>query len=361
MYQNLIKPGVTWVALSLPLFVAASGAIADEYGDQLKKTLTSDAPGSADNPLLGRYGGSFVLSQTKKPFDELVLPAGPALGKSYSDPKWDKLERAEGQVTRSIYLVPEERSTLEISRNFTEALKAKGFATEFECAGENCGEAFPSLKYRWNAKETQVIGANYDKMRYSVIPAVFEEVKDLRYALMKKTAPEGASLIGVYTVIMTGGTNGNLSDALKNTTQILLESVEPKAMERKITTVSAEEIGSKLGAEGRAVFYGIYFDFDKAELKQESEPQLLEMAKLLKSDSKLKVYITGHTDNKGTLDYNLGLSDKRANAVAAALASKYGIDAKRLTPKGLGPLAPLASNASEDGQAKNRRVELVLQ
>jgi outer membrane protein OmpA-like peptidoglycan-associated protein len=85
------------------------------------------------------------------------------------------------------------------------------------------------------------------------------------------------------------------------------------------------------------------------------------MAKLLKSDAKVKVYITGHTDNKGGLDYNLGLSDKRAKAVVAALVSKYGIEAARLTPKGLGPLAPIASNATEDGQAKNRRVEMVLQ
>ena len=71
--------------------------------------------------------------------------------------------------------------------------------------------------------------------------------------------------------------------------------------------------------------------------------------------------IIGHTDNKGTLDYNLGLSGRRADAVVKALAAKYGIDAKRLTSRGLGPLAPIASNRSEEGQAKNRRVEMVEQ
>ncbi|MFA5120799.1 OmpA family protein [Zavarzinia sp.] len=350
------------VAAALLSCVAAQAALADdEIEPRLKKVLTSDAPKSADNPLTGRYGGSVILSQTKKPFDELLLPSSPALGKSYSSPAWDKRERAEGQVTRTIYLINEERSTLEVLRNFTDALTAKGFEIAFQCAAEDCGEAFPSLKYSWDNKQALVVGSGYDNARQSFIPAVFDYVKDVRYALLKKVAPEGTSLVGVYTVVMTGGSNGNISHALTNTTQVLLEVVEPKPMERRIETVKAAEIGSKLGGEGRVVFYGIYFDFDKAELKPESEPQLAEMAKFLTDNPTAKVYVTGHTDNKGGLDYNLALSERRAKAVVAALVSKYGIAPARLTPKGLGPLAPLASNASEDGQAKNRRVEMVLQ
>nr|WP_316654566.1 OmpA family protein [uncultured Gellertiella sp.] len=329
--------------------------------DKFKATMTVDAPGSADNPLTGRYGGSFILSQTKKPFDELSLPSAAAAGKSYSEPHWDKVEKAEGQVTRSIYIVPEERSTLEVIRNYADALKAKGFDSAFECSNDECGEAFPSLKYRWDAKQTLVVGAGYDDTRNRMIPAMFDYVRDIRYALMKKSGPEGVSLVGIYTVVMTGGANGDISDALKNTTQVLLESVEPKAMEAKITTVAAAEIGSKLSTDGRAAFYGIYFDFDKAELKPESDPQLAEMAKALAADPAMKVYITGHTDNKGKLDYNLDLSARRAKAVVAALARRFDVAAARMTPKGLGPLAPIASNATEEGQAKNRRVEMVVQ
>ena len=114
-------------------------------------------------------------------------------------------------------------------------------------------------------------------------------------------------------------------------------------------------------AEGRAVFYGILFDFDKAEVKPESEGQLAEMAKFLQANAAARVFIVGHTDNKGTLDYNVGLSSRRAEAVVKALSSKYGVDARRLTPRGLGPLAPVTSNRNEDGRAKNRRVEMVEQ
>ena len=85
------------------------------------------------------------------------------------------------------------------------------------------------------------------------------------------------------------------------------------------------------------------------------------MANLLKSTPGLKVFIVGHTDNKGAFAYNTDLSQRRAEAVAKALAAKHGIAADRMVAKGVGPLSPLAPNDNEDGQAKNRRVELVRQ
>jgi OmpA-OmpF porin, OOP family len=75
----------------------------------------------------------------------------------------------------------------------------------------------------------------------------------------------------------------------------------------------------------------------------------------------LKVNVVGHTDNVGTIDANMKLSQARATAVVAALTSKYGITAIRLKAYGVGPLAPVAGNKTDDGKAKNRRVELVEQ
>ena len=112
---------------------------------------------------------------------------------------------------------------------------------------------------------------------------------------------------------------------------------------------------------GKAAVYGIYFDTGKAEIKPESEPALKEIAKLLQADPKLKLYVVGHTDNSGGLDYNMKLSKDRADAVVKALTGKYGIAASRLSAFGVGPLAPVASNQTEEGRAKNRRVELVAQ
>jgi len=134
--------------------------------------------------------------------------------------------------------------------------------------------------------------------------------------------------------------------------------VEEEAMEQEIVA-NAETWRKDLSSEGHVAVYGIYFDTDQAVIKPESEPALQEMAKLLAGDPKLSVFIVGHTDNTGTFEHNLKLSDARANAVAAALTTTHKIAAARLSASGVGPLAPVASNESEEGRAKNRRVELV--
>jgi OmpA-OmpF porin, OOP family len=96
-------------------------------------------------------------------------------------------------------------------------------------------------------------------------------------------------------------------------------------------------------------------------LKPESRPQLAEMAKLLKAHPALKVHIVGHTDNQVGVPANLALSQQRADAVVAALVQENQLDPKRMTARGLGSFAPVASNSVEAGCAKNRRVELVEQ
>jgi outer membrane protein OmpA-like peptidoglycan-associated protein len=135
--------------------------------------------------------------------------------------------------------------------------------------------------------------------------------------------------------------------------------VRVKAMEQSIV-VSAEQIAKDIGAGGKVVFYGIYFDTDKAIIRPESGPTLEEMAKWLKANAASKVYIIGHTDMQGAPDHNQKLSRERAASVVAALAGQHGIAKERLGAEGVGPFAPVASNADEAGRAKNRRVEMVL-
>lgn len=137
-----------------------------------------------------------------------------------------------------------------------------------------------------------------------------------------------------------------------------LTIVERAAMDQ-VVTADAASLASAIGNTGRVALYGIYFDFDKADLKPESKPALDEIAKLLTQDPQLKLYVVGHTDNAGEIGYNMNLSQARAAAVVKALVSGYAIDAGRLKPYGVGPLSPVASNTSEEGRAKNRRVELV--
>ena len=103
------------------------------------------------------------------------------------------------------------------------------------------------------------------------------------------------------------------------------------------------------------------FDTGKADIQPASKASLDQIGALLKQQTALKLHVVGHTDNVGTLPANLDLSKRRADAVAAALAKDYGIAKDRLTANGVGSLAPVASNSSDAGKAKNRRVELVLQ
>ena len=147
----------------------------------------------------------------------------------------------------------------------------------------------------------------------------------------------------------------------KDRVAVLLDVVEDKPMETKMVTVDAAKMAKDIAATGRVALYGLYFDTDKADLKPESAPSLAEIAKLLKAEPNLKVFIVGHTDNQGGVDSNVTLSQRRAEAVVATLVKDYRIDAKRLAAKGVANFAPVTSNDAETGRAKNRRVEMVVQ
>jgi OOP family OmpA-OmpF porin len=141
----------------------------------------------------------------------------------------------------------------------------------------------------------------------------------------------------------------------------VVQVMEPKAMESGKVVMDLDALRRSLQNEGKIALYGIYFDTGKAALKPESKAQLDEMAKLLKNDANLKVYIVGHTDNQGALENNRTLSKQRAEAVRNALAIEYKVDPARMQAEGLANLSPVASNSAETGRARNRRVELVVQ
>lgn len=113
-----------------------------------------------------------------------------------------------------------------------------------------------------------------------------------------------------------------------------------------------------LAAHEVADVYGVYFSFARADIRKQSEPVLSEIAAVLKANPQWKLRIDGHTDGIGNDAANLDLSKRRAAAVKAALVSRYGVDASRLTTGGYGEASPKATNETPEGRALNRRVEL---
>jgi len=127
---------------------------------------------------------------------------------------------------------------------------------------------------------------------------------------------------------------------------------------KKSLTFGPAEMKAALDAEGRVQLYGILFDLDKSSLQPESTRQLQHVVILLKDNPDLTLEVQGHTDDQGSDDYNLELSQLRAETVVAYLGL-FGIDSSRLVPKGYGESKPVMPNTTEEARAANRRVELV--
>ena len=125
-----------------------------------------------------------------------------------------------------------------------------------------------------------------------------------------------------------------------------------------ILAKGAVPLYNRLATDGKIITYGITFDIGKATIKPESMTEINRIFDLMNQNPNLKFEVQGHTDNTGTVAGNQKLSEQRAQAIVAKLV-EMGISADRLSAKGLGQSAPLADNSTEEGRAKNRRVEFV--
>jgi OmpA-OmpF porin, OOP family len=324
----------------------------------------TDVKGSKDNSLVSRYAGSIVIGYDQRQFDEFILPLGPIVRTDkpdFGDVELPKSQRLEGRVTRILYVPPEGRSSLEVLKNYELALKKAGFQTLYSCASDACGVEDGWLGERVlygedrEMKDTPPTGGGGPQGQISEY--AFTQAKDQRYLSAKLTRPEGDVYVSLYVAIQ-GFTH---HPETANRALTLLEVIETTPLETGMVTVDAAAMAKDITTTGHVALYGIYFDTNKAEIKPESEPALQEVAKLLQQDTTLKLYVVGHTDNVGGYDYNIDLSRRRADAVVKALTSKHGVAATRLKPAGAGLLAPVAPNGTEEGRAKNRRVELVEQ
>ena len=308
-----------------------------------------DIPNAKDPAGLPRYAESVIFGYQFADFDETSLPLGKASLKD-GQRGFEKAQRAEGKRTRALYFAPEGRSSLEVMRNYSEALTKAGYTTLFECARESCGNDIEKALY-FNNKQNKIQGKQISEYAFSM------DVVDQRL-LVAELKQGGASS---YVIVLAAVSGNAAESGIKNRVTVYVEQIQAGKMESRMAVVKSSEIQQAMNRDGKVAIYGVLFDTDKSEVKPESAPQLEEMGRYLQQNPAVAVYVVGHTDNQGKLDYNLSLSQRRADAVVNALVTTHKIARNRLVGKGVAGLAPVASNQAEEGRAKNRRVELVLQ
>lgn len=307
----------------------------------IENSNAQDAPDTSDHPMITRYAGSVIDGYEVHGFNEYILPTGPAIRDDNGNRVPSEKLSLEGRITRILYRGPEGRSTLEIFRNYRTALESAGFEVLFSCSDKECGYLFHWLLYkdRKMIKTTKTSGSAFDRP------------EDIRYLSAKKTAEDGAIIhVSLLVAIDSIWTKKPVT---------LLEVIKIKSMDTAMVSVNAEVMAEGIDATGHIAIYGIYFDTDSDSLKAKSDSTLEEIGKLLTKRPSLKLLVVGHTDSQGGYDYNMSLSQRRAAAVVKALTQRFGVDAMRLKPAGVGYLSPVATNDTADGQAQNRRVELV--
>lgn len=300
----------------------------------------------ADHPRIQRYADACLIGYVVRDFDSVTLPTGPAATR---DGEWsvaDRSETLEGRSTRLMYLAPFGRSSLEVFRNYQRSLEAQGLEVVFTCAANECddrgGARLQNLVY---PHERRITGSTHSANAFAY------EVADRRYLVARSRGGDiwvGLLVAEARQIFLT-----------ENHTRVAihLDVIEREEMEQRM--VDATLMARSIGESGSVTLDNIYFEFASATLTRESDPAIAEAATLLRDNPDLHLYVVGHTDGVGSYETNLTLSRQRAEAVVAALVGQHAIAAARVVPAGVGPLAPVASNANDEGRARNRRVELV--
>lgn len=234
----------------------------------------------------------------------------------------------EGKIFRDRFSLTQNRtySELEFHRNYENAIAALG------------GRKISTSQYTYPIMEAAGGRQLFDKNNYGASP-----VPDYRHESYLIRAPGKEYWIEIST--------GSFPQ------QGFVVVLEKQGMAQSVGFLDAAAMKSAIDKAGRVALY-INFDVDKATLRADAQPVLDEVNKLLTQNPGLKLSIEGHTDNTGDAKHNRALSASRARSVLGALVG-LGVDPARLQSKGFGPDKPIAGNDTEEGRARNRRVELV--
>lgn len=310
----------------VPVFAALLIAAAGARGEEQEYT-----------PEFGALEGAELTHGLTREFDSYRLPTGRFTREA------QPVAAIEGRVREFVYRLDGETSTLEAIRNYQRRFEELGYATVFECAGDECG----GFDFRFNIYLVEPPAMRFDLADFRYL-GVADEARGRHAAVI--ASRQGGRLY-LQIVAIEGETAPERMTAA--------EEAPPPLAKPGLARLYA--LARRLTEDGHAALDGIAFEPGSARLTPESEPVLAQVAEILRGRPDLKFLVVGHTDDQGGYDVNLSLSRARAEAVAKSLAAAEGVAATQLKPYGVAYLAPRASNATEAGRALNRRVELVLE
>jgi len=290
---------------------------------------TTDIEGGKDYPLVSRFKGSIIQWYQIRNFDRYFIL-------SLQDNKISNYE-VNGKITRIQYSVGKEHSVFEIYKSYENSLKNTGFEILTTLNDKNCGV---------NLQE-QLYNDEFNGLNKLPREALNPGDDEFAYLAAKKKIDDKDIYIVVYTAFERG-------DLL-----VTFDAIEVQSIEEDLVTV--KNLDESISADGHIAIYDIHFDTGKSDIKSESTNALKNIAEYLNVHSDKQFLIVGHTDNVGDFDANLKLSQDRAVAVMNELVSKYGVKTDQLKAYGNGSTSPVASNLTDKGKAKNRRVEIVEQ
>ena len=323
--------------LGLILFIGVIIILSPVYAQR-----TTDIENSKDYPLLSRFEGSIIEFYKETKWGSYLLPVSEEGSIAWKGPM-----ALEGKVIRTQYTVSPDNNSEFVLHNYKAAFKKAGFEVLIAIANEELGVS--DRPHTWNDKY-YVGGGYYNGLNNGKfgMGKNFPTWNNNHCFIAARGHENGKDIYAVIYAIV--------NDKYTLLTQ---DIVEVEAVDTGL--VSATSITEDISSTGHIAIYDIHFDGDKASIKPESAEAFTIVADFLKSNSDKQFFIVGHAAGVGDFDLGMQLSVARAKAVMDELIKNYGVPKGQLESYGVGALCPVASNNTDKGIAKNRRVEIVEQ
>jgi len=306
-------------------------------------STTALVPLGAGAQVLTFPSGAHRTADQVEPLSSYQIPVGP-----WHDDKITTIATT-GKITRQAWQFQANgQTTLQLLSPLRQQLVDAGFEILYECEAQTCG----GFDFRY---ATDVLPE----------PGMHVDLGNFRFVSARRQGSDGPEYVSLmisrttercFVQLTRVGPAETLDQAAL---AVSTKSPEPVIGDGATDQIAAP-LGSLLESDGHAVLGDLIFQSNSSKLGKGNFRSLAELADYLSKNPDRSVVLVGHTDAKGGLSGNIALSKKRAQAVKTALIQDFGVSARQVDAQGVGYLAPIASNLTDDGRSKNRRVEVIL-